>query len=61
MFGKESAEAPKQLEWACKTLEAAGFEAPAALVPGDAESVIETVDMSDAELNITFPERFFTP
>ncbi len=40
MSGKESAEAPKQLEWARKTLEAAGFEAPAALVPGDAESVI---------------------
>lgn len=40
MSGKESAEALKQLEWARKTLEAAGFEAPAALVPGDAESVI---------------------
>lgn len=40
MSGKESADAPKQLEWARKTLEAAGFEAPAALSPGDAESVI---------------------
>jgi len=40
MSGKESADAPKQLEWARKTLEAAGFEAPAILQPGDAESVI---------------------
>lgn len=40
MSGKESADAPKQLDWARKTLEAAGFEAPATLQPGDAESVI---------------------
>jgi nucleotide-binding universal stress UspA family protein len=40
MSGKESLDAPRQLEWARKTLEAAGFEAPAALVPGDAEHVI---------------------
>ena len=40
MSGKESADAPKQLEWARRTLEAAGFEAPAALIPGDAENVI---------------------
>lgn len=40
MSGKESADASKQLEWARKTLEAAGFEAPATLQPGDAESVI---------------------
>lgn len=40
MSGKESADAPKQLEWARQTLEAAGFEAPAILQPGDAESVI---------------------
>lgn len=40
MSGKESKEARKQLEWAKTTLEAAGFDAPAALIPGDAESVI---------------------
>ncbi len=40
MSGKERQDAPKALEWAKKTLEAAGFEAPAALVPGDAESII---------------------
>lgn len=40
MSGKESQDAPKQLEWARKTLESAGFDAPASLVPGDAESVI---------------------
>jgi len=40
MSGKESAEAARQLEWAKTTLEAAGFEAPASLLPGDAESVI---------------------
>ena len=44
MSGKKSQDAPRQLEWARKTLELAGFDAPAALVPGDAESVIaETV------------------
>lgn len=40
MSGKASQDAPKQLDWARQTLEAAGFEAPAALVPGDAEHVI---------------------
>jgi len=40
MSGKESQDAPRQLEWARRTLESAGFEAPASLVPGDAESVI---------------------
>jgi nucleotide-binding universal stress UspA family protein len=40
MSGKESQNAPKQLEWAKATLEAAGFEAPASLIPGDAESII---------------------
>lgn len=40
MSGKESQDAPKQLEWAKATLEAAGFEVTAALIPGDAESVI---------------------
>jgi nucleotide-binding universal stress UspA family protein len=40
MSGKQRADAEKQLEWARRTLEAAGFDAPAALVPGDAEWVI---------------------
>lgn len=40
MSGKESREAPRQLEWARKTLEAAGFDASSSLIPGDAESVI---------------------
>ncbi len=40
MSGKESRDAPRQLEWARKTLTAAGFDAPASLIPGDAESVI---------------------
>jgi len=51
MSGKESREAAKQLEWAKKTLEAAGFETPTSMIPGDAESVIakavrdEDIDM----------------
>jgi SulP family sulfate permease len=40
MSGKESNEACKQLEWSATTLTAAGFSAPAASIPGDAESVI---------------------
>jgi nucleotide-binding universal stress UspA family protein len=40
MSGKQSQGAEKQLEWARDTLTAAGFEAPATLIPGDAESVI---------------------
>ena len=40
MSGKESREAPRQLEWARKALEAAGFAASSSLIPGDAESVI---------------------
>jgi len=40
MSGKESADAAKQLEWAKKTLEAAGFDTPTHLVPGEAEDVI---------------------
>lgn len=53
MSGKESLDAPKQLEWARKTLEAAGFEAPAALVPGDAENVIaKAVREQDIDLLI---------
>jgi nucleotide-binding universal stress UspA family protein len=53
MSGKESQSAPKQLEWAKNTLEAAGFEAPASLIPGDAEQVIEkTVKAQDIDLLI---------
>lgn len=40
MSGKESRESAKQLEWARNTLTAAGFDAPATLIPGDAERVI---------------------
>nr|WP_312379265.1 universal stress protein [Delftia acidovorans] len=40
MAGKESQDAPKQLDWAKTTLEAAGFEVAALLTPGDAETVI---------------------
>lgn len=40
MSGKESQTATKQLTWAKTTLEAAGFETSASLVPGDAESTI---------------------
>jgi len=53
MSGKESQSAPKQLEWAKNTLETAGFEAPASLIPGDAEQVIEkTVKAQDIDLLI---------
>jgi nucleotide-binding universal stress UspA family protein len=53
MSGKESQEAPRQLEWARKMLEAAGFEAPASLVPGDAESIIaQTVIKQDIDVLI---------
>lgn len=40
MSGKESADARKQLDWAHKTLTEAGFDAPASLIPGDAERII---------------------
>jgi nucleotide-binding universal stress UspA family protein len=40
MSGKPNRDADKQLEWASKVLSDAGYEAPAALVPGDAESII---------------------
>jgi nucleotide-binding universal stress UspA family protein len=40
MSGKESLDAPKQLDWAKISLEAAGFNVTASLIPGDAESVI---------------------
>lgn len=40
MSGQAGAEAEKQLDWAQRTLAEAGFDAPATLLPGDAESVI---------------------
>lgn len=40
MSGKESLEAPKQLDWARQTLESAGFAASTSLVPGDTEQII---------------------
>ena len=40
MSGKESQDAPKQLDWAKTTLEASGFNVTASLIPGDAESII---------------------
>ncbi|MTW22302.1 universal stress protein [Allochromatium palmeri] len=42
MSGKATKDGAKQLEWARTTLEAAGFEASAALIPGDAERLIAT-------------------
>ncbi|MEO8326255.1 MAG: universal stress protein, partial [Nitrospirota bacterium] len=39
MSGKESQSAPKQLEWAKTTLEAASFDVSPSLIPGDAERV----------------------
>jgi nucleotide-binding universal stress UspA family protein len=53
MSGKDSKEAPKQLQWAKTTLEAAGFEAPAMLIPGDAERVIaKTVQEQNIDILI---------
>lgn len=40
MSGKKRPDAEKQLKWARKKLQKAGFDAPAELVPGDAEAVI---------------------
>ncbi|HSG91107.1 MAG TPA: universal stress protein [Pseudomonadales bacterium] len=40
MSGKERGDSRRQLAWARERLEKAGFEAPAELVPGDAESII---------------------
>lgn len=40
MSGKKTQEASKQLDWAKRILETAGFEAPAFLMPGDTESMI---------------------
>lgn len=51
MSGKKNREAPRQLEWARKTLEAAGFHAPASLIHGDAESVIAKA-VQDQDIDI---------
>tara|TARA_R110001599_G_scaffold353861_1_gene600674 strand:- start:5287 stop:6150 length:864 start_codon:yes stop_codon:yes gene_type:complete len=51
MSGKASREAAKQLEWARKTLEAAGFDTPSSLIPGDAESVIAKA-VQDEDIDI---------
>lgn len=51
MSGKKSREAPRQLEWARKTLEAADLHAPAALIHGDAESVIAKA-VQDQDIDI---------
>lgn len=51
MSGKESREAPKQLEWAKNILETAGFDASSSLTPGDAESVIAKA-VSDQDIDI---------
>jgi nucleotide-binding universal stress UspA family protein len=40
MSGRKSQDAARQLDWARQTLAAAGFDAPVALIPGDAETVI---------------------
>ncbi len=40
MSGRKNPDVTKQLEWAKQTLETAGFAVTAALIPGDAESVI---------------------
>lgn len=40
MSGKERQDAPRQLDWAKTTLEAAGFDITASLIPGDAETII---------------------
>ncbi len=40
MSGKPNRDAPKQLDWARTTLEQAGFEVTAQLLPGDAETTI---------------------
>jgi len=53
MSGKESQEAAKQLEWAKKTLNSSGFDIKAALIPGDAESIIaKTVSEQNIDILI---------
>lgn len=51
MSGKGGADADKQIEWAKATLEAAGFETEAALIPGDPETVIaQEVQMREIDM-----------
>lgn len=53
MSGKERQDSRRQLEWARSTLEAAGFAATAALIPGDPESVVaSTVKEQSVDLLI---------
>lgn len=53
MSGKDNQDAPKKLEWAKTTLETAGFQVTAALIPGDAESTIaKTVKAQSIDLLI---------
>ncbi len=53
MSGKDSKEAAKQLQWAKTALEEAGFEAPASLMPGDAERTIaKTVQEQNIDILI---------
>lgn len=53
MSGKESLDAPKQMEWAKTTLETAGFEVNISLIPGDAERIISsTVREQDIDMLI---------
>ncbi|UHD18990.1 universal stress protein [Thiocapsa bogorovii] len=40
MSGKRRKDGPRQLDWAKMTLEGGGFDVEAALIPGDAESII---------------------
>jgi len=51
MSGKEGADSRKQLDWAKATLEVAGFEALASLMPGDAESIIAKA-IQDQQIDI---------
>jgi len=48
MAGADTAEAGAQLAEARQTLEAAGFEAPAAILPGEAEKVLSTYQKENA-------------
>lgn len=53
MSGEGRQEGPKQLEWAKATLDAAGFNVTASLVPGDAETVIaRTVKQEEIDILI---------
>ncbi len=51
MSGKVPQDGPKQIGWAQKTLQDAGFEATAQIIPGDPESVIART-VKDQEIDI---------